>query len=73
MITTYDLTTLCFESLPQDQNMFTTPVAMLLYRVAYHFLNCLTGKRKSLVIESLLYNSSKLLNKTDFPMVIIII
>jgi len=47
MITTYDLTTLCFEPSPQDQNLFTVPVAMLLYRVANHKLNSSNSEKKN--------------------------
>lgn len=74
----YDLSSLCSESLVEEycegQNLFTIPVAMLLYHVALNLkYNPIDEKASnSATIHILLNNCLKLLNKTKYPHVICI-
>uniref|UniRef100_A0A2S2PJZ7 Erythroid differentiation-related factor 1 n=1 Tax=Schizaphis graminum TaxID=13262 RepID=A0A2S2PJZ7_SCHGA len=73
----YDLSSLCSESLVEEycegQNLFTIPVAMLLYHVAlnlkYNPIDEMATNTAT--IQILLNNCLKLLNKTKYPHIVI--
>lgn len=67
VIKLYDLTCL----VPQNekvQNPFTTPVAMLLYRVARNIMR--TGRKKTGIVKMLLENCIKLLPEHKYPEIV---
>ncbi|XP_014273800.1 erythroid differentiation-related factor 1 isoform X1 [Halyomorpha halys] len=69
----YDLTSLCSDSLEEkDQNPFTVPVGMLLYRVAR---NLLASRENSIfqiaTIRMLLKNCLSLLSKEKYPEIVL--
>lgn len=70
VIKLYDLTSLCSESdVEKDQNPFTVPVAMLLYRVGRNMKH--SQDRQQLgTIRMLLKNCIKLLNEEKYPEIV---
>lgn len=66
----YDLTSLCSnEGQDSDQNPFTVPVAMLLYRVARNMKNS-SGRKQPGTIRMLLKNCIDLLSKEKYPQIV---
>lgn len=66
----YDLTSLCSESdVEKDQNPFTIPVAMLLYRVARNMKHS-SDRQQQGTIRMLLKNCVKLLNEEKYPEIV---
>ncbi|CAH1725638.1 unnamed protein product [Aphis gossypii] len=72
----YDLTTLYTESLTDSPNPFTIPVTLLLYRVAHKLLKHNPESQKpinTVKIILLLNNILKLLDKTEYPEIIVFV
>lgn len=66
----YDLTSLCAEEKDDsDQNPFTVPVAMLLYRVARNMKHT-SGRKQPGTIRMLLKNCIELLEKEKYPQIV---
>lgn len=66
----YDLTSLCGdEGNNNDQNPFTVPVAMLLYRVARNMKHS-SGRRQPGTIRMLLKHCVQLLSKEKYPQIV---
>lgn len=67
----YDLTSLCSEDNngTSDQNPFTIPVAMLLYRVGRN-MKCTSGRKQPGTILMLLKNCIELLVKEKYPQIV---
>nr|CAD7428418.1 unnamed protein product [Timema monikensis] len=64
----YDLTSLCTDVMKdKDENPFTVPVAMLLYRVARNMKHSSESRRQHGTILMLLKNCLSLLNKEKYP------
>lgn len=61
----YDLTSLCSKYTVNEENPFTVPVAMLLYRVARNMRH--SHDRQPSTIRMLLRNCVKLLDETKYP------
>ncbi|KAJ9579565.1 hypothetical protein L9F63_004750 [Diploptera punctata] len=67
----YDLTSLCTEVTDdKEQNPFTVPVAMLLYRVARNMKHSPDGRRQQGTIRMLLKNCLALLAKEKYPQIV---
>lgn len=67
----YDLTTLCADIMGEnEQNPFTLPVAMLLYRVACNMKESPEGVRKQGTIYKLLKNCLCLLDSIQYPQIV---
>nr|CAD7585938.1 unnamed protein product [Timema genevievae] len=67
----YDLTSLCTDVMKdKDENPFTVPVAMLLYRVARNMKHSLESRRQHGTILMLLKNCLSLLNKEKYPQIV---
>lgn len=65
----YDLTSLCEGGQDKDQNPFTVPVAMLLYRVARNMRHT-NGNKQPGTIRMLLKHCTELLNKEKYPQIV---
>lgn len=66
----YDLTSLCGdEGQNRDQNPFTVPVAMLLYRVARNMKHT-SGRKQPGTIRMLLKHCVQLLSKEKYPQIV---
>nr|CAD7454164.1 unnamed protein product [Timema tahoe] len=67
----YDLTSLCTDVMKdKDENPFTVPVAMLLYRVARNMKHSSESRRQHGTILMLLKNCLSLLNKEKYPQIV---
>ncbi|PSN47600.1 hypothetical protein C0J52_04586 [Blattella germanica] len=67
----YDLTSLCTDVMDdKEQNPFTVPVAMLLYRVARNMKHSTEGRRQQGTIRMLLKNCLTLLAKEKYPQIV---
>ncbi|KAJ1525881.1 hypothetical protein ONE63_009073 [Megalurothrips usitatus] len=67
----YDLTSLCSDSVDEnDQNPFTVPVAMLLYRVARNMKHSAESQYKRNTIANLLENCVRLLDAEKYPQIV---
>ncbi|XP_017769509.1 PREDICTED: erythroid differentiation-related factor 1 [Nicrophorus vespilloides] len=67
----YDLTSLCSDDEEDnDQNPFTVPVAMLLYRVARNMKHTQVDSRQPGTIRILLKNCLKLLSEEKYPEIV---
>lgn len=65
----YDLTSLCSKYTVNEENPFTVPVAMLLYRVARNMRHSKDRPQPS-TIRMLLQNCVELLDETKYPEIV---